>query len=204
MVERIHLRVDDLLLEGLYEGVSPDLGAVITHPHPLYGGSMLNPVVEAIENAYRTVGFSTLRFNFRGSGNSSGVFDNGVGERADVAAAVDFLRAKGIRDIHLTGYSFGAWVNANALQQDLSISGLSMIAPPVAFIDFDDAIRLPMLSVVVAGSRDDFAPPNLIRPAMNQWNPDAPLEIIDGADHFFFGYLDDVTRRLVQRLRQLP
>ena len=83
MVEKIHLRVDDLLLEGLYEGVSPDLGAVITHPHPLYGGSMLNPVVEAIENAYRTVGFSTLRFNFRGSGNSSGVFDNGVGGRAD-------------------------------------------------------------------------------------------------------------------------
>lgn len=204
MVERIHLQVDDLLLEGLYEGVSRELGAVITHPHPLYGGNMLNPVVEAIENAYRSAGFSTLRFNFRGTGNSSGVFDNGVGERADVAAAVDFLRAEGIRDIHLTGYSFGAWVNANALQKNLSVSGLSMVAPPVAFIDFDDAIRLPMLSVVVAGSRDDFAPPNLIRPAMNQWNPDAPLEIIDGADHFFFGYLGDVTRRLVQRLRQGP
>jgi hypothetical protein len=60
-----------------------------------------------------------------------------------------------------------------------------------------------MLSVVVAGSRDDFAPPSLIRTAMVRWNPKARLEIINDADHYFFGFLDQVTRILVQGLQQV-
>ena len=63
---------------------------------------------------------------------------------------------------------------------------------------YHDGLRLPTLSAVMAGSRDEFAPPDLIRPLMGQWNPAARLDIIDGADHFFFGFLDEVTRRLVQ------
>ncbi|HSO18188.1 MAG TPA: alpha/beta fold hydrolase [Desulfosarcina sp.] len=204
MAEKIHFRCVDLLLEGLYESGTPERGVVVTHPHPLYGGDMRNPVVEAIHKAYRRAGFTTLRFNFRGTGKSTGTFANGIGERADVAAAVDCLRSRGVRHIHLAGYSFGAWVNANALQGDVSADGLIMVAPPLAFIAFDGALRLPMLSTVVVGSRDDFAPPDLVRAGMLRWNARARLEIIDGADHFFFGHLDEVSRRLVRTLMHAP
>ncbi len=187
-------------LEGLYHAGVSDKGVVITHPHPQYGGDMSNPVVEAIAAAYRQRGFTTLRFNFRGVGKSTGNFDQGIGEQDDVRGAVSFLCDRGLKAIHLSGYSFGAWVNAMALQGGLAVQGMTMVAPPVAFIDFEEGIRLPMLSAVVAGSRDEIAPPGLIRPLMGQWNPDARIDIIDGADHFFFGFLDEITRRLVQRI----
>ena len=67
-------------LEGLCHAGATDKGVVITHPHPQYGGDMYNPVVTAIAAAYRELGFTTLRFNFRGAGNSTGHFDQGVGE----------------------------------------------------------------------------------------------------------------------------
>ena len=192
----------NLTLEGLYHGSQGSHGVVITHPHPQYGGDMANPVVAAIAAAYQQQGFTTLRFNFRGTGQSDGHFAHGIGEQDDVKAAVSFLRSEGVALTHLSGYSFGAWVNAMTVQGGMTIEGMTMVAPPVAFIAFDDAVCLPMLSVVVAGSRDDVAPPHQIRTTMKQWNPTARLEIINGADHFFFGFLDQVTRSLVQELQQ--
>jgi alpha/beta superfamily hydrolase len=84
------------------------------------------------------------------------VSDDGAGEQADVAGAVDFLRRDGLSEIHLSGYSFGAWVNAMVLQGGLLVHEMTMLAPPVAFIDFEEGIRLPTLSMVVAGSRDEL------------------------------------------------
>jgi hypothetical protein len=188
-------------LEGLRYSAGTDKAVVITHPHPQYGGDMYSPVVEAIASAYRQKGYSTLRFNFRGTGNSAGSYDDGVGERQDVIAAVTFLHEEGAQSIHLSGYSFGAWVNAMALQERIVVDGVTLVAPPVAFIDFADGIRLPGLKAVLAGSRDEFGPPSLVRPLLDRWNPLARLEIIDGADHFFFGYLDELTRMLIQVLK---
>ena len=118
-----------------------------------------------------------------------------------MSVAVSFLCDRGLKAIHLSGYSFGAWVSAMALQGSLAVQGMTMVAPPVALIEFEERIRLPMLSAVVAGSRDEIAPPGLIRPLMGQWNPDARMDIIEGADHFFFGFLDEITRRLVRRIQ---
>jgi hypothetical protein len=109
------------------------------------------------------------------------------------------MEQKGVNTIHLSGYSFGAWVNALTVQKGLNVAGLTMVAPPVAFIQFQEDIRLPMLSLVVAGSRDEFGPPERLTQEMRSWNPDAQLDVIDGADHFFFSYLDEITRRLVDR-----
>lgn len=200
MAQKIHFHAGDINLEGFYAKVSPQRGVVITHPHPLYGGDMFNPVVEAIATAYRKAGYATLRFNFRGIGKSTGTYGQGVGEQADVAGAVDFLKGEGLEEIHLSGYSFGAWVNAMALQAGLPVHGSTMVAPPVAFMDFTAGLHLPTLTAVVAGSRDELAPPDRIRPFMDQWNPDARLEIIQGADHFFSGVLDQVAVRLGQHM----
>ena len=200
---RIEIIGNDLTLEGLYHGKQGAHGVVITHPHPQYGGDMTSPVVEAIAEAYQRRGYTTLRFNFRGTGGSGGHFAHGIGEQDDVQAAVSFLRSEGVALPHLSGYSFGAWVNAMTVQDGMAIEGMTMVAPPVAFIAFEEAVRLPMLSVVVAGSRDPFAPPDLTRTSMVRWNPKARLEIINNADHFFFGFLDQVTRILVHGLQQV-
>jgi alpha/beta superfamily hydrolase len=198
--EKIHFRSDEYEIEGLYQDGDNAMGVVVTHPHPLYGGDMFNPVVEAIVAAYQKKGFSTLRFDFRGTGNSTGSHAQGIGEQADVAGAVDFLKSKGVKSVHLSGYSFGTWVNAMAVTGGLTVDAMTMVAPPVAFMDFGNDIRLPQLSLVVAGERDEFGPPDLVRRSISHWNPEARLEVIPDADHFFFGYLDDVTRRLAEKI----
>lgn len=197
--EKVHFRSGDCEIEGLYHNADKALGVVVTHPHPMYGGDMFNPVVEAIVTAYQRKGFATLRFDFRGTGNSTGSHAQGVGEQTDVAAAVEFLKSKGMASVHLSGYSFGTWVNAMAVTRGLNADAMTMVAPPVAFMDFGKDVRLPQLSLVVAGGRDEFGPPRLIRPAMNHWNPNARLEILSDADHFFFGYLDEVTAKLSRK-----
>jgi alpha/beta superfamily hydrolase len=200
--ERVCFRSGRNELEGWFCNGGPDKGVVITHPHPLYGGDMTSPVVEAIAAAYHRCGFATLRFNFRGTGRSSGNHDNGEGEQADVSAAVAFMNAMDLERIHLSGYSFGAWVNARALQGRLTTDGLTMVAPPVAFVDFSSVTRLPALFAVIAGERDTFAPPQYIQPQLKAWNSSACLDVIAAADHFFFGFLDEISRRLVAHLRE--
>ncbi|HUJ68655.1 MAG TPA: hypothetical protein VLW86_03985, partial [Syntrophorhabdales bacterium] len=80
-------RLEGVLHEGAGRG-----GSVICHPHPLYGGSMWNDVVEAMEEGFSKAGFSTLRFNFRGVGGSTGRYDDGKGETEDLVAACRFLK----------------------------------------------------------------------------------------------------------------
>jgi uncharacterized protein len=196
----VHFRSGDCEIQGLYQDGNTGMGVAITHPHPMYGGDMYNPVVEAIVTAYTRKGFATLRFDFRGTGNSTGSHAQGIGEQTDVAAAVTFLKSRGNQHVHLSGYSFGTWVNAMAVTGGLAIEAMTMVAPPVAFMDFGTDIRLPQLFFVVAGGRDEFGPPKLIRRAIEHWNPDARLEVLPDADHFFFGYLDEVTQKLVDSI----
>jgi len=179
-----------LELEGLLEGESGDRAVVVTHPHPLYGGEMHNPVVEIIAREYRKAGYSTLRFNFRGVGNSRGNYDDGRGEQQDVLAALSHVAGMGFNHIDLAGYSFGVWVNAHADPVAAGYERMVMVSPPVAFMDFSRVSALPRLFLVVAGSRDDVAPPEMIRKYLPAWNPATRLEIIPGADHFYTGALD--------------
>ncbi len=176
-------------MEGLLERRSKRRGVVITHPHPLYGGDMENPVVETVRLACAAKGLSTLRFNFRGVGKSQGRHDRGRKEQADVRAAVAYLRETGIDTVCLWGYSFGAWVNAKAVQKGLSVAAMVMISPPVAFMDFEGIAALGSLRCVIAGDRDDMGPLSRIREMLSLWNPEARLESIPGADHFFSGQL---------------
>ncbi|CAB5079284.1 Hydrolase, alpha/beta fold family [Olavius algarvensis associated proteobacterium Delta 3] len=198
--EKIRFPSRDITLEGLLHR-SPDKapGVIITHPHPLYGGDMYNPVVECVQQACRDAGRTTLRFNFRGTGKSQGSHDHGVGEQDDVRAAISYLLNLGVETIHLLGYSFGAWVNAG-LSTD-AYDNTIMVSPPVAFINYGTPRPIPGLTLVVAGEEDDIAPPEMIRPMLLSWNSRAALEIIPGADHFFWGYLDQLKSLLTEHLR---
>lgn len=189
MVKKVTFLSEDYEIEGLFNKRDQDKGVVVTHPHPLYGGDMYNLVVETIVHVYYQKGYSTLKFNFRGVGKSQGEYDNGVGEQKDVLAAIAFLFEMGIKQIDLAGYSFGAWVNAHAIREDAPVQNIMMVSPPVGFMDFQPTSAMSGLKFVVTGSRDDIAPVDIIRKTLSVWNPDARFEVIDGADHFYGGYL---------------
>ena len=185
---KVSIISDGAVLEGLYQQNTGQRGAVITHPHPLYGGDMYNDVVEAIAEAYRENGRSTLTFNFRGVGMSQGDFDNGIGEQEDVRAAVDYMMDQGMKTVDLAGYSFGAWVNSQAIQKQLPVNRMVMVSPPVGAIDSGDVSPIESLYLVITGSMDNIAPAGSIEKVLSLWNPEAHLEIIEGADHFYAGH----------------
>lgn len=196
MAEKILIQSDNLQIEGLLDRRTTDKGAVISHPHPLYGGNMYAAGVESIVHAYWKKGYTTLRFNFRGVGNSQGRYDNGVGEQQDVLAAIAFLTETGTKQIDLAGYSFGAWVNPHAVRQDTPVKRMVLVSPPVGFMDFTKIAAINRLKLVVTGSQDQIAPAEQIKTLLPSWNPEARFEIIEGADHFYGGYLDRLEKIL--------
>ena len=193
MVEKIKFLSENYEIEGLLNKRDKNKGVVITHPHPLYGGDMYNLVVETIVHVYNIKGYSTLKFNFRGVGKSRGQYDNGVGEQKDVLAALSFLADMGMERIDLAGYSFGAWVNAHvAILEGIFVEDMVMVSPPVGFMDFHAISAMNVLKFVITGSRDDIAPADAVKKMLSTWNSDARFEIIDGADHFYGGYLGEL------------
>jgi alpha/beta superfamily hydrolase len=185
--ERVFLKSGGHKIEGLLESLHSDRGVVITHPHPLYGGDMFNNVVEAVAQAYREKGHSTLRFNFRGVGQSEGEYDNGIGEQENVRAALGYLSDLGKRNIDLAGYSFGAWVNALGLESFEKATRMIMVSPPVNFIDFSFLAYNQKIQLVIVGAEDDVAGANMLEGMLQTWNPEANLRKIQGADHFYWG-----------------
>lgn len=202
METKITFEANGIALEGRLSQKTPRRAAIITHPHPLYGGDMDNPVVSVLADAYTGQGWTTLRFNFRGTGGSKGHFADGIGEQEDVQAAVDFLKQRGFVEIDLAGYSFGAWVITGWSRNNRSHPHrLLLVAPPVAFIDFDAQSPIPGLMSVFTGSLDDLAPPHLIESAMPQWHPRAHLNLIQGADHSFWGHFQNLQRSIAEAIR---
>ena len=202
MEEKITFESGPCRLEGYWQAGAKSKGVVITHPHPLYGGTMNNPVVETVQSAYRQHGYATLRFNFRGVGGSQGNYDNGMGEQADVRAAIAYVESMNVSAVDLAGYSFGAWVNTGvAADSPTAIKSMMMISPPVGLIEFENVNVLSCLKLVVTGGRDDIAPVNQIRDMLPTWNPDAQFEVIDGCDHFYSGYFEELQSILDRYLR---
>ena len=201
MEEKIEISSGRFALQGLWQAGAGDRAVVITHPHPIYGGTMHNPVVEAIQMAYQQIGYATLRFNFRGVGGSHGSYDNGVGEQEDVRSAIAAVQDRGANAVDLAGYSFGAWINARLVAiGGMAITSMLMVSPPVGFIEFENISTLSCLKLVVTGSRDDIAPVGQIRDLLPVWNPNAQFEIIDGCDHFYAGYIAELQSILTSNI----
>ncbi len=188
------LRLEGLLAKPTGAGVH---GAVVCHPHPLYGGSMHNNVVEAILEALWKRGYATLRFNFRGVGASEGEHSGGVGEADDAKAALKFLLAQpGITGdtAIMAGYSFGAAVAMRAGAESKDVSTIAAIALPVGMSDFSSAAGSGKKIVLAAGDHDSYCPKRAITALAE--SSGAKLKIIEGADHFFGGYEAALTEAL--------
>ncbi len=199
--QRVTFICFELELEGLLDLQEGDKAVVITHPHPIYGGDMNNLVVESLARAYIESGYTCLRFNFRGVGKSKGLHDDGNGERNDILAAMAYLQEQGKTDIHVAGYSFGAWVAARTQWNDAP-PPMVMVAPPVEMLSFDDVESLPGLELVVVGTKDEFAPAYRVHDLVSKWNRKANIVEVRGEDHFFFSMAPQLESTIMRHLRQ--
>ncbi|MDP7111575.1 MAG: alpha/beta hydrolase [Myxococcota bacterium] len=176
-------------LEGrLAIGERPEV-AIIAHPHPEYGGSMDNNVVLAAREVAGALGMSTLRFNFRGVGASSGRYDDGIGEVDDMLVAVETARRRAANDsrVHLVAYSFGAWIAAKTVTRGLRVDTATLISPPVDFLAFGELGLPDCPCQVITGAKDEYGSPASVNAWLDRL-PGAPkLQIVPGADHFYFG-----------------
>ena len=192
------VRFGDVPLEGflaLPRGGGAVPGAVVCHPHPLYGGDMHNNVVRGLARCLGRAGFAVLRFNFRGVGASGGSHSGGEGEVADVAEALDFLACtSGVESSRLAvvGYSFGAAVGWAAGAAIPGAVALVAVAPPLALYPMLEAGASPKPKLAAAGTGDGFCPPR----EFERWfeGLSAPKEAVglEGADHFLAGREEEV------------
>lgn len=196
----ITIECNNIRLEGVLGKNSDQRAVIICHPHPLYGGNMDNPVVMTMAEAFFEKGFTTLKFNFRGTCNSTGMFDNGNGEQEDIRAVMSWLIENGYKEIWLSGYSFGARMNALVVSRGCEIGDHIMVSPPVGFMSFDDIEKLPFTGLVVTGANDDIAPAQLVQDHINRWQITPRYEVIEGCDHFYSNSLDKLKAILTDYL----
>jgi alpha/beta superfamily hydrolase len=165
------------------EGGSRGL-AVVCHPHPLHGGTMDNKVVQTLARAFVQLGYTSLRFNFRGIGASAGGWDQGRGETDDALAVVQAQRVAG-QPLVLAGFSFGAHVAASAAAR-LAAPAERLVLVGTAVVNFSTP-AVPADTLVVHGEADDVVP----LAAVFDWaRPQSlPVTVLPGAGHFFHGQL---------------
>jgi alpha/beta superfamily hydrolase len=158
--------------------------AVVCHPHPQHGGTMDNKVVQTLARAFVQLGFTAVRFNFRGTGGSEGDWDEGRGEIDDALAVIAAHRAPG-QPLLLAGFSFGAYVTSQAATRLVEPATRIVLVGP-AVVNFT-AAAVPADTVVVHGELDDVVP---LQAVFDWARPQSlPVTVLPGAGHFFHGQL---------------
>ncbi len=186
--------------EGKYfSSEIPNAPAVLVlHPHPLHGGTMNNKVVYRLFHTFIKNGFSAMRFNFRGVGRSSGIFDHGMGELIDAATALDWLQNANsdASSYWVAGFSFGAWIGLQLVMRRPEVKEFVAISPPANSYDFSFFSPCPTNGLVVQGTADTVVSNDSVSKLVDQMsaqqNIDIQYNVIEFADHFFNGKLDEV------------
>ena len=174
--------------------------AVIAHPHPLFGGTMDNKVVQTMARAFVQCGWTAVRFNFRGVGSSAGTYDEGRGELQDLLAVVAQLAPSG--PLALAGFSFGSFVTSHAVQalwasraiEKIVLVGTAASRFEVAPLPGDAHER----SIVIHGEHDDTVP---LASVMDWARPQVlPVTVVPAGGHFFHGQLPLLKSLVVRHL----
>jgi len=181
---------DNPRLEAVFEDKGSDMCVIITHPHSQMGGNMHNNVVMAAWKASLEKGLSTVRFNFRGVGRSSGSFDNGNGEMNDLASVISYVQ----KPVIIIGYSFGSWVAANYIKRlDKSLPCI-FISPPTGMFTFPDMKQDKVWAIT--GEADQFCSIPVLQGLLEKDR----LEIVRYVDHFWFTGEEQLASYLNEKL----
>ena len=200
----VSFNVKGLSFEGVvaqpeeHNGSMP--GVVICHPHPLHGGNMDNNVVLSLSFALANKGFVTLRFNFRGVGNSEGEHTKGGLEKQEVLGALKLLKAwPGVdsRRIGLAGYSFGSGVVLNNPELHKNARAFALISPSVSNLEATELKKNDVTAFVIVGDQDKAFQSEEYIPALDAFPHPPGRVIVAGADHFWYGYEDQLTPSVV-------
>ncbi|MCA8888437.1 MAG: alpha/beta hydrolase [Parvularculaceae bacterium] len=187
-------------LEGRYQrgkGENPPV-ALVLHPHPLFGGTMNNRATYELYNMFARRGFSVLRFNFRGVGRSQGEYDQGQGELADAATALDYLQQLNPNApfAWVGGFSFGSWIGMQLLMRRPEIAGFISVSASANLFDFTFLAPCPSSGVILHGEYDKICPPEetrlMVERTRTQKGRKIKFQIVPGADHFFEAHMDEM------------
>lgn len=174
----------------------PHPGVVICHPHPLYGGDMENGVVVALSRAITARGMAALRFNFRGVGESLGTFAEGVGEVEDALRAVLFLSGRDEVDpdrIGIAGYSFGGMVAMGSGDRSSLVKAIAAVSPIMTAGALEGCLKP---KYIISGAEDSVISAQSIYEGAEIMSGPKRIELIDGADHFWWGQSEMVSNRV--------
>jgi uncharacterized protein len=197
-VRSFHLEGHAGKLEALLNVGSPDAeyAAVVTHPHPLYGGTMHNKVVFHAMKALHSFGFPVLRFNFRGVGTSAGEHDYGRGEIDDVRTALRWVREEFHLPIIFAGFSFGSATGLRAACPDRDVEALISLGTPInaegrlyTYALLEECTKPKLF---ISGDNDEFAPAAMLAKVVEMAAEPKRFVLVPGADHFFAGHLDEM------------
>ncbi|MGV1046461.1 alpha/beta hydrolase [Limnohabitans sp.] len=186
----------DLPTDGAVQGT-----VVIAHPHPLFGGTMQNKVVQTLARAFVQCGWQAVRFNFRGVGASAGVYDEGRGEAADMLSVIEQVAPEG--PLALAGFSFGAFVTshvAQAVHAQRPLDKLVLVGTAASrFTVAPVAPDLHERTLVIHGEQDDTV---ALSSVMDWARPQTlPVTVIPGVEHFFHGQLPLLKSLVVRHLK---
>ncbi len=174
--------------------------AIILHPHPQFGGTMNNQIVYHLYYAFADRGFSVLRFNFRGVGRSQGLFDNGPGELADAASALDWVQTlkPEARNCWIAGVSFGAWIAMQLLMRRPEIEGFVAVAPPANLYDFSFLAPCPSSGLFINGEKDRVVPSHSVGDLAARLKTQRGIvvehQVVPLANHFFEDRIDPLVQ----------
>src|SRR5216684_1364509 len=183
-------------LEAIFwKAETPQGAVVVCHPHPAQGGTMHNHVTYRIAKAFRDRSISTLRFNFRGVGRSTGVYDEGRGELEDAKAAFAFLSEhfRGL-PLYAAGFSFGCRVALQLASQEPAVKAVLAVGLAVRLFDFEFAKRVRQPKAVIQSERDEYGSLDEVNALVAQMSPPKKLFIVAGADHLCTGQLKSFER----------
>lgn len=172
--------------------------ALVLHPHPQHGGTMHNKVVFRTARALNTVGYETLRFNFRGVGHSTGTFDDGEGEAEDARVALEYLLSKqpNAREVIVAGFSFGSAIGLRIGCGDTRVTKLIAIGAPIRMYDRSFLLACTKPKLFIHGTADTIAPFAPIEELVTSLPPENNCRLVKiiGAGHFFDDHLEGLMK----------
>ena len=182
--------------------------ALVLQPHPQYGGTMNNKVVVDTFGTFMDNDFSVCRVNFRGVGKSDGEFDNGQGELADAAAALDWLERENFDNSQcwVSGFSFGSLIAMQLLMRRPEINRFIAISPQPNVYDFSFLSPCPTSGLMIYGKKDELVPLEYITELNNKLSSQKSINVefqsIPEANHFFSKNIDGLLKNLDRYIKK--